>query len=88
MCIMSEEREQTELEQRVQVAINSFNGIASEINDNSKLIEGIEAQFKAIRKSNAGLLQGLNGAVQMLLQIIAELNNELENHTHEEETKE
>ena len=33
MCIMSEEREQTELEQRVQVAINSFNGIASEIND-------------------------------------------------------
>ena len=33
---MSEEREQTELEQKVQVAINSFNAMASEINDNSK----------------------------------------------------
>jgi predicted nucleic acid-binding Zn-ribbon protein len=81
---MSEEREQTELEQKVQVAINSFNAIASEINDNSKLIEGIEAQFKTIRKSNAGLLQGLNGAVQTLLQIIADLNNQLENHSHDE----
>ena len=81
---MSEEREQTELEQKVQVAINSFNAIASEITDNSKLIEGIEAQFKAIRKSNAGLLQGLNGAVQALLQIIADLNNQLENHSHDE----
>jgi hypothetical protein len=85
---MSEEREQTELEQKVQVAINSFNAIASEINDNSKLIEGIEAQFKAIRKSNAGLLQGLNGAVQALLQIIADLNNQLENHSHDEKEEE
>ena len=81
---MSEEREQTELEKQVQVAINSFNAIASEINDNSKLIEGIEAQFKAIRKSNAGLLQALNDSVQMLLQIIAGLNNELQNHSHED----
>ena len=85
---MSEEREQTELEKKVQVAINSFNAIASEINDNSKLIEGIEAQFKAIRKSNAGLLQGLNGAVQSLLQIIADLNNQLENHSHDEKEEE
>jgi hypothetical protein len=33
---MSEEIEQTELEQKVQEDINSFNGIASEINYNSK----------------------------------------------------